>query len=229
VTDYYTSTSFGIDITPAEAALLNETLGAIGDLQNGFETAEEELDRYRACSDAFHRAFPFDGASQPFDTLRQIFAYPDAPAAPADFTPGAPSDKATIHYSVTGDQVEPGALAELLRRICPSILPMQFGFANTASRSRYDAFGGGHYGVWADMVVPLAYDEEDIDRTFLVIAMKDPEEGLLFWNAANGFGDLVSATIFTEQQAADYDLPIADAQPEWMTLPLRRSWTRVLW
>jgi hypothetical protein len=223
VTNYSTSTSFGIDITFAEAGLLEEALGIIDDLTDSFETANEELARYQACSDAFRQAFAYDGTSQPFDAFRHIFADPDYPSAPAVFVPTT-QDQVIVHYSVMGDNIEPDVLAELLRRTCPSILPLRFGFARTASRPRYDAFGGGYYEVRANRVVPLAYSDEDVDRGYLVIAMKDPEEGLLFWNDIDGFGPLASARIFTEQQASDYDLPIADAQPEWMTLPPRSAW-----
>jgi len=52
-----------------------------------------------------------------------------------------------------------------------------------------------------------------------VIAMRDEEEGLLFWNNDNGFGDLASATVFTTTEARNYDLPFANNEPEWMELP----------
>ena len=47
--------------------------------------------------------------------------------------------------------------------------------------------------------------------------MRDEEEGLLFWNKADGFGSLETADVFTEQQARD--LPIAHDQPKWIALP----------
>ena len=53
----------------------------------------------------------------------------------------------------------------------------------------------------------------------LVIAMRDGEEGLLFWNSRQGFGSLDSADVFTESQALSTDLPIAVDQPEWLALP----------
>ena len=53
----------------------------------------------------------------------------------------------------------------------------------------------------------------------LVIATRDPEEGLLFWNSRTGFGSLDIADVFTESQALSTDLPIADDQPEWLALP----------
>jgi hypothetical protein len=229
MTDYYTSTSFGVDITPAEAVLLDETFGVIHDLAHGFDTGEKELARYRACSDAFRAAFPAEDDAEPFGAFRQIFPAPDCPMMPAEFTPSALGvNEASVHYAVTGDEIEPWSLAQLLRHICLSALPLQFGWANTASRGHYDAYSGGYYEVRADRVVRLAYGSEDIDQEFLVIAMQHPDEGLLFWNEADGFGDLASAGIFTQSQASDYDLPIAATQGEWMALPPRRAYAGVM-
>ncbi|SKB62731.1 hypothetical protein [Sphingopyxis flava] len=44
-------------------------------------------------------------------------------------------------------------------------------------------------------------------------------EPLLFWNNEDGFGALATATVFTEEEAQSYALPIADDQPEWVELP----------
>lgn len=55
--------------------------------------------------------------------------------------------------------------------------------------------------------------------TRYVIAIRDPEEGLLFWNNNDGYGDLASATTFSEEEARSYDLPISSDQPEWLELP----------
>lgn len=57
----------------------------------------------------------------------------------------------------------------------------------------------------------------------LVIATRDAEEGLLFWNSDDGFGALETATVFSEAEAADIDLPIANDQPEWLALPPSRA------
>ena len=57
----------------------------------------------------------------------------------------------------------------------------------------------------------------------LVIAMRDDEAGLLFWNDKTGFGTLESADVYTEGQAEGTDLPIADDQPKWLALPASLS------
>ena len=49
--------------------------------------------------------------------------------------------------------------------------------------------------------------------------MYHEDEGLLFWNENDGFGSLEAARVYTEEQARDVDLPIADNQPEWLALP----------
>jgi hypothetical protein len=53
----------------------------------------------------------------------------------------------------------------------------------------------------------------------LVLAMRDDEEGLLFWNKTDGFGSLETADVFTEEQVRDLVIPIAHDQPEWIALP----------
>jgi len=45
------------------------------------------------------------------------------------------------------------------------------------------------------------------------------EPGLSFWNNEDGFGSLARATVFSETEAAKFDLPIADDQPEWLAMP----------
>lgn len=52
-----------------------------------------------------------------------------------------------------------------------------------------------------------------------VIVTRDDEEGLLFWNNEHGFASLETATTFSEEEAKNYDLPIAADQPEWLQLP----------
>ena len=58
-----------------------------------------------------------------------------------------------------------------------------------------------------------------------VISTFTPDDGPLFWNHREGFGDLSCATVFTEALPGidcgrgTNDLPIADNQPEWEQLP----------
>ncbi|VWX51050.1 hypothetical protein [Novosphingobium sp. 9U] len=68
----------------------------------------------------------------------------------------------------------------------------------------------------------LAARSQDEDLRPLVIAKRDAEHGLDFWNNEAGFGRLADATVFTPAEAAEFDLPIADDEPEWLTLPIIR-------
>jgi hypothetical protein len=52
-----------------------------------------------------------------------------------------------------------------------------------------------------------------------VIAISSRAHGLSFWRNTGGFGPLFAATVFSEIEAVDYDLPIADDEPEWLALP----------
>jgi hypothetical protein len=52
-----------------------------------------------------------------------------------------------------------------------------------------------------------------------VLATRDHAHGLSFWNNAYGFGPLFNATVFSEVDAAVFNLPIADDEPEWLALP----------
>lgn len=52
-----------------------------------------------------------------------------------------------------------------------------------------------------------------------VLATRDREHGLSFWNNTSGFGALRDATVFSEDEAGASDLPIADDEPEWLTIP----------
>lgn len=52
-----------------------------------------------------------------------------------------------------------------------------------------------------------------------VLATRDQEHGLSFWNEAHGFGAPYDATVFDEKEAISVNKPIALWAPEWMALP----------
>ena len=52
-----------------------------------------------------------------------------------------------------------------------------------------------------------------------MLATRDSTHGLSFWSNDNGFGSLATATVFTEGEAAAFDKPIANDEPEWLALP----------
>ena len=121
---------------------------------------------------------------------------------------------------VSGDSVDPYGLAGLLRILLPSALPFRFGWAETCSRMRVDSFGGGFVEVNAERIVPLHSLGQDLDRQHLVAVVKDPACGLLFWNNAEGFGPLKTATVFTQREADAVRLPYTGSvAPGWLELP----------
>lgn len=225
--DYYTSACFRIDVSAAEAAMLNEAGQICDALCHELAGPEDERAFYETRSEAFRMLFPLADGEAPFAAFRALFNDPAYPCRPADFAQHGVGEDGKIHLGVKGHQVDPLSLAGMLRTLCPSALPLCFGWANTASRACYDAYGGGYFEVRPDGIFRVIDDCEDIDTGDLVIAMRDPEEGLLFWNHDAGFGPLEEATVFTEKEASGYDLPIAHDQPEWIALPPRKAYGEV--
>lgn len=63
-----------------------------------------------------------------------------------------------------------------------------------------------------------------VDGAFgLVLATRDHQHGLSFWNNDFGFGPLFNAAVFSEAEVATFDVPIADDEPEWLALPVPLS------
>jgi hypothetical protein len=198
--DYYTSACFGIAVTPAEAALLEEASRVCDVLCHDLTSPEEEQAFYAECSEPFRARFPITAPDAPFAGFRAMFDDPTYPRCPANWITLAANEEGRVPVSITGDDVEPYSLASLLRNLCTSALPLCFGWANTASRACHDAYSGGYYEVRADGIFRVLDDCEDIDAGHLVIAMFDPEEGLLFWNKDDGFGSLEQASVFAERR-----------------------------
>lgn len=72
------------------------------------------------------------------------------------------------------------------------------------------------------LAAAISAQAQDEDARPLIIAKRDAEHGLDFWNNEDGFGRLADATVFTPAEAAEFDLPIADDEPEWLTMPIIR-------
>lgn len=52
-----------------------------------------------------------------------------------------------------------------------------------------------------------------------VLAIRDPQHGLSFWNDDTGFDRLSRARVFSEAEAANHNVPLAHDQPEWLAMP----------
>lgn len=219
--DYYTQTSFALRVDATEAALLPEIDEVIEDIQTGFEHSEDELAGWRSRSERFRHLFPADVTDKPFARFTALFNDEAYPCHGADLTcrSDPERDEGAI-LEVSGDQVDPFALARLLRIVVPSVLPFRFGWAETCSRMRADSFGGGFLEVTAERLIPLLGLGQDIDRQHLVVVVRDQACGLLFWNNETGFGPLKTATVFTQREADAFRLPyVSGGTPGWLELP----------
>lgn len=118
--------------------------------------------------------------------------------------------------------------AKLIQRCAPSALPFGFEWASDCDRLRAGEFGGGYVAITAD-TIEYGHTSLMLDRAIarasdegadgFVLATRNGEPGLSFWNNEDGFGSLARATVFSETEAAKFDLPIADDQPEWLAMP----------
>lgn len=52
-----------------------------------------------------------------------------------------------------------------------------------------------------------------------VLATRDHAHGVSFWNIAYGFGPLFNASVFSETEAAAFNVAVAQSEPEWLALP----------
>jgi hypothetical protein len=130
--------------------------------------------------------------------------------------------------AIFGDNVDVESLARIIHAICKTAQPCGFAYAYGCTKLRENEFGGGYVVIGPEG--PEFHDtDSDLRRALsemqsedarpLVIATRNRDHGLEFWNNQTGFGRLANATVFTPAEAASHDLPIADDEPEWLTLP----------
>ena len=110
-----------------------------------------------------------------------------------------------------------------------SSLPRCFQYACACCRLRHVEFGGGAFVVTqagiryhsTSDILRAGLDDTPAEegRSGFVLATRDPEHGLSFWNNETGFGRLAEATVFSEAEAAAFDKPIAHDEPEWLACP----------
>ncbi|MDE8650595.1 hypothetical protein [Novosphingobium album (ex Liu et al. 2023)] len=225
--NHFTKASFMLAVTPAEAEVLRLIAEAVDILgEAGIEPAGRAA-RFAALGPAFAATFP-PSADNPFDGFLGLFPDPDYPRLGFTLQVDAPGAGDTIRVWIHGDQVDIETAAALIQATAKSALPFGFEYALDCDRMRPGEFGGGfvvireddiEYGGSARGLEAALARRPDEAENGLVIAMRDPEEGLLFWNSADGFGALETATVYSETEASNLDLPIADDQPEWLALP----------
>lgn len=223
----YTKAAFGIAVTSAEADLIRRVVGAvelIGDAGNGLEALEAH---YRGMGEDFAALFPRTPES-PFDGLLDLFPDENYPALDFEIAFGEADADGEMVLFFSGEQFGVEAAAKLIQRCARSALPFGFEWASDCDRLRAGEFGGGYVAITA-AAIEYCHTSPLLDRAIaraldegadgLVLAVRNSEHGLSFWNNEQGFGRLSQATVFSEAEAAKFDVPIAADQPEWLAMP----------
>lgn len=225
--NHFTKASFTLAVTPAEADVLRQIDDAIEALDDTSLDPDQRAARFAALGPGFEAAFP-PTDEEPFSGFLEIFPDPDCPRLGFTVQVDPAGDDETVGVWIHGDQVDIEAAAALIQAAARSTLPFAFEYALDCGRMRPGEFGGGFVVIREDDIEFASSArglEEALTRRVgepengMIIATRDAEEGLLFWNSKTGFGSLETATVFSEAEAANYDLPIANDQPEWLAMP----------
>lgn len=225
--NHFVKASFTLRVTHREAGVLRQIEDALAIFEDGDLEPGERAIRFAALGDDFAAYFP-PSESDPLDGFLSLFSDPDFPRFGCTLQVDPPGDGDSATVWIHGDQIDIEATAALIQAAATSALPFGFEYALDCDRMRPGEFGGGYVVIRDDDIefggsargleAALARHPGEAEHG-LVLAMRDPEEGLLFWNSADGFGALESATVYSEAEASNTDLPIADDQPEWLALP----------
>lgn len=222
----YIHAAFAVTITASEAELIAAAETAIDAIEEDLQ-GEDRREAYNALGPAFADAFP-PTSDDPFSGFMPIFPDKDFPCLDATITIEDGQDHTTRVVTFSGDQFGIEQVANLLFACAKSALPIGFEYAYTCDKLRNDEFGGGAVIIKADgidyhsthAIVSNALSAQPHAETArLVLTTRDAEHGLLFWNNEAGFGNFASATLFTEAEAAGFEVPIALDEPEWLACP----------
>lgn len=224
----YTKASFILSVLPDEAELLQLAKDASNMLENNDDEALGRQEAYDQLGPAFAAAFP-PTADDPFGGFLAMFDDADFPVLDCRIdVDDTPNEAGSISVFFHGDQVSIDAVALLIFATCKSALPCGFEYALDCDRLRPGEFGGGYAAITAAGVT-FGHSGRQLERALerdtdegadgFVLTTRHPEYGLSFWNNDSGFGRLRDATVFTEAEAATFNTPIADDEPEWLAMP----------
>lgn len=225
--NHFTKASYTFVVTPAEADILRLIDDAIEVLDDPSLEADRRAARFSALGPAFAACFP-PADADPFSGFLGIFSDPDYPRLGFTLQVDPTDSGDTVGVWIYCEQVDIEAAAALIQATARSALPFGFEYALDCDRMRPGEFGGGFVVIREDDI-EFGGSRRGLEKALarrpgeaehgLVIATRDAEEGLLFWNSNGGFGSLETATVFSEADASNTDLPIANDQPEWLALP----------
>lgn len=222
----YIHAAFAVTVTASEAKLIAAVETAIDAIEEGLQ-GEARREAYDALGPVFADAFP-PISDDPFSGFMPIFPDKDFLCLDAAITIEDGQDHTTRVVTFSGDQFGIEQVANLLFACAKSALPIGFEYAYTCDKLRNDEFGGGAVIIKTDgianhsthaIVSNALSAQPHAEAARLVLTTRDAEHGLLFWNNEAGFGNFASATLFTEAEAAGFDVPIALAEPEWLACP----------
>ena len=225
----YTKAAFTIRMSAADANLIQAAEKA-SDILDTTSQADELQTAYDALGDRFATVFPpKDG--EPFASYLGLFDDPVFPFLDARIELVDPDEQGQCEVTFSGDQFGIEQVAHLIFAAAKSALPCAFAWSYDSDRLRVGEFGGGCV-IITEAGIDFHNTTSIIDRAITreikdpdeavdgyVLAIRDAEHGLSFWNNEEGFGRLALATVFSEDEAAKFDKPIADDEPEWMTMP----------
>ena len=225
----FTKAAFALLMSREDAALLREAEKAVDLLDTNGEDADLAA-AYETLDERFRTLFPPKGDSR-FEGFLELFDDRNFPYLDAhiDIEDAEIADHVRVTFS--GDQFGIDQVANLIFRACKSALPCGFSWSYDCDRLRVGEFGGGCVIITAagiqwhstQSILEHAFKRieagphEGVDG--FVLATRDREHGLSFWNNTDGFGSLATATVFSEADAATLDKPIANDEPEWLAVP----------
>lgn len=223
----YTKAAFGLVVTTAESDLLRRVVAAI-ELIGDTDTSIDALETYCGTIGAdFAALFPRTELS-PFDGLLVLFPDANYPVLDFDIDIGEPDAEGHVVVFLSGEQFGIETAANLIQRCARSALPFGFEWASDHDRLRAGEFGGGYvviteddieYGTTGRMLDRALERTRDEGADGFVLAIRHTEHGLSFWNHIDGFDRLTRARVFSEAEAASFDVPIANDEPEWLAMP----------
>ena len=221
--DHYTKTAFTIEADAADIVFFSEIVG----LQLSIIPEEEWRQQFENRSARFKNAFT-GSDEDPFEAYRALFSDGDYPEPGFAIHRCGQTASGRERIIISGDQIDPETLANIVQGACPSALPTGFCYSYGCSKLRPDEFGGGVVLITENDIVFRGTQEglasalaqlDDEDARSLVLTTRHPEHGLSYWNSDRGFGRLADATVFSPSEAARQDPVIANDEPEWTKMP----------
>lgn len=226
----FTKAAFIVTMSGEDAELIRMADLAM-DLLDTTSEPDELREAYANLGPRFATVFPpTDNA--PFASFFEIFDDSAFPHIGGTIEIGDADEQGRRDVVFSGEQFEIETVAQLLFMACKSALPCAFEWSHSCDRLRVGEFGGGCVIITEDgpeyhsttriidraITREIAGPDEAIDG--FVLATRHAEHGLSFWSNAHGFGRLALATVFSEAEAASFDKPIADDEPEWLAMPM---------